>query len=396
MNTEEIVALHKQYVMPTYAPGLALVRGAGSRVWDAEGKSYLDFLGGIAVISVGHCHPKLVAAITKQASTLMHTSNLFYNEMQPQLAKSIIEKFGEGKVFFCNSGCEANEGLIKLARYWGHDAGKYEVITMRNSFHGRTLATLTATGQEKVQKGFDPLPIGFRYAQFNDLESVKAAITPHTAAVLCEVIQGEGGVCPADPEFIVGLRKLCDQAGVLLMIDEIQTGVGRLGTWFGFQSYGIKPDAFSLAKGLGGGFPIGALVANAKLQDTFKAGAHGSTFGGTPLATATALAVLNIMEEENLLANAAARGEQFRNGLNALATKYAWMVGARGRGLMTGLVLNQPAKQLEQLMTAKGMLSITTSDKVIRMLPPLTITAAEVDEALSIIAAAAAEFKPAA
>lgn len=396
MNTEQIVALHKQYVMPTYAPGLALVRGAGSRVWDAEGKSYLDFLGGIAVISVGHCHPKLVAAITKQASTLMHTSNLFHNELQPQLAKSIVEKFGEGKVFFCNSGAEANEGLIKLARYWGHDAGKYEVITMRNSFHGRTLATLTATGQDKIQKGFDPLPAGFRYAQFNDLESVKAAITPHTAAVLCEAIQGEGGVCPADPAFLAGLRNFCDEQGLLLLMDEIQTGVGRLGTWFGFQSYGIKPDAFSLAKGLGGGFPIGAVVANAKLQDTFRAGAHGSTFGGTPLATAAALAVLKIIEDEDLLANAEARGAQFRAGLDRLAAKHAWMVGARGRGLMTGLVLNQPAKQLEQLMTAKGMLGITTSDKVIRMLPPLTVTEADVNEALDIIAAAAAEFKPAA
>ena len=268
MNTEQIVSLHKQYVMPTHAPGLALVRGQGCKVWDADGREYLDFLGGIAVVSVGHCHAKLAAAIAKQASTLMHVSNLFYNENQPQLAKAIVEKFGEGKVFFCNSGAEANEGLIKLARYWGHAAGKFEVISMRNSFHGRTLATLTATGQFKVQKGFDPLPAGFAYADFNNIESVRTAITDKTAAVLVEVIQAEGGVLPAEAEFMRQLRDLCDEKKILLLIDEVQTGIGRTGHWFGFQSYGIKPDAFSLAKGLGGGFPIGAVVASAKLQDT--------------------------------------------------------------------------------------------------------------------------------
>lgn len=395
MNTEQIIAMHKQYVMPTHAPGLALVRGEGCRVWDAEGKSYLDFLGGIAVVSVGHCHPKLAAAIAKQASTLMHVSNLFYNEMQPQLAKALTEKFGEGKAFFCNSGAEANEGLIKLARYWGHDAGRYEVVTMRNSFHGRTLATLTATGQDKIQKGFEPLPAGFRYAQLNDIDSVRNAITDQTAAVLCEVIQGEGGVCPAEPAFLSALRALCDERGIMLMFDEIQTGMGRLGTWFGFQSYGVKPDAFSLAKGLGGGFPIGAIVANARLQDTFKVGAHATTFGGTPLATAAALAVLRIIEEEHLLDNVHARGAQFVAGLERLAAKHPWIAGVRGRGLMIGLVLNQPAKELEKLMTAKGLLAITTSDKVIRMLPPLTVTEAEVDEALGIIAAACDAFPPA-
>ncbi len=396
MNTQEIIAMQKQYVMPTHAPGLALVRGEGCKVWDADGKKYLDFLGGLAVISVGHGHPKLAKAIGDQAAKLMHVSNLFYNENQPMLAKKIVEKFGEGKVFFCNSGAEANEGLIKLARYWGHAAGKYEIISMRNSFHGRTMATLTATGQFKVQKGFDPLPGGFVYANFNDIKSVREAITERTVAIITEVIQAEGGVLPADPEFMRQLRALCDEKNILLLIDEVQTGIGRTGNWFGFQGYGVKPDAISLAKGLGGGFPIGAIVASAKYQDTFSVGSHATTFGGTPLACAAGLAVIQIMDEENLIENSRKRGTQLKAGLEQIAAKYPWIKSVRGAGLIVGMVLDQPAKELEKLLTAKGLLTIATADKVIRFLPPLTVSESEVNAALAIVGSACAEFKPAA
>jgi predicted acetylornithine/succinylornithine family transaminase len=395
MSTQEHAQLHHDYVMATYVRNLCFVRGQGCRVWDAEGREFLDFLGGIAVVSVGHCHPRLAKAIADQAGKLMHVSNLYFNEHQGVLAKALVDRFGgPAKVFFCNSGAEANEGQIKLARAWGHASGRYEIVSMRNSFHGRTLATLTATGQAKVQKGYDPLPAGFVYADYNDLASVEAAVTDKTVAILVEPVQGEGGVKPADPAFLQGLRDLCDRKNLLLMMDEVQTGVGRTGHWFGFQAYGVKPDCLSLAKGLGGGFPIGAFIAGGKLMDVLQAGSHGTTFGGTPLACAAALAVLGIIEDEKLVANATARGAQFRSGLERIAKPYPWIEAVRGLGLMVGLVLNQPAKELEKAMAARGLLAIATADKVIRFLPPLTVTADEVDRALAIVEAACAEFKP--
>ncbi|MEA2068355.1 MAG: aminotransferase class III-fold pyridoxal phosphate-dependent enzyme, partial [Verrucomicrobiota bacterium] len=302
MNSQQIEKLQKEHLIPTYAPGLALVEGSGSNVWDAEGNEYLDFVSGIAVTNIGHCHPRMVHAIQDQVETLVHVSNLYYNEKQPQLAKALAEYSGlpGAKCFFCNSGAEANEGLIKLARLWGSGKGKYEILTMRQSFHGRTLATLTATGQEKVQAGFDPLPEGFAYAAFNDLQSVEDAIGSRTAAVLVEALQGEGGVIPADPGFLSNLRKLCNEKGILLLCDEVQCGMGRTGKWFGFQNYGIQPDAFSLAKGLGNGFPIGAMVAGSTLADIFQPGHHATTFGGTPLACSAALSVIEVLEEEEL------------------------------------------------------------------------------------------------
>jgi len=309
--------MQKQYLMSTYAPGIALVEGAGTHVWDAEGNEYLDFVAGIAVTNIGHCHPKMVRAVQDQVETLVHVSNLYYNEKQPLLARALSVHSGlpGAKCFFCNSGAEANEGLIKLARLWGSGQGKYEVVTMRQSFHGRTLATLTATGQDKVQKGFGPLPEGFVYATFNDLQSVEDAITSKTAAVLVEALQGEGGVIPADQEFLAGLRKLCDEKGILLLCDEVQCGMGRTGKWFGFQNYDIQPDAFSLAKGLGNGFPIGAIVAGAKLADLFQPGHHATTFGGTPLACAAALSVIEVIEEEELLVNTMMMGAYFVGAL---------------------------------------------------------------------------------
>ncbi len=385
MTTAEIAKMQKDYLMPTYAPELALVKGLGPRVWDAEGNEYLDFVSGIAVTNIGHCHPKMVKAVQDQVETLAHVSNLYYNEKQPQLAKELSECSGlpGAKCFFCNSGAEANEGLIKLARLWGSDQGKYEIITMRQSFHGRTLATLTATGQEKVQAGFGPLPEGFSYAHFNDLPSIEKAITPKTAAVLIEALQGEGGVIPADPEFLSDLRLLCDEKGILLLFDEVQCGMGRTGRWFGFQNYKVQPDAFSLAKGLGNGFPMGAIVAGATLADTFQVGHHATTFGGTPLACSAALSVIAVLKEEDLLAHTMMMGAYLVEGLCEIATRHKkWISEVRGLGLLLGLVLDVPALPLQKKLQEKGMLALATAGNVLRLLPPLNVSKEEIDQAL--------------
>jgi len=395
MNTEEIAELQKEHLIPTYAPELALVEGAGTSVWDAEGNEYLDFVSGIAVTSIGHCHPKMVRAVQDQVETLVHVSNLYFNEKQPLLAKAIAEHSGlpGAKCFFCNSGAEANEGLIKLARLWGSEHGKYEIVTMRQSFHGRTLATLTATGQDKVQTGFGPLPEGFVYANFNDLQSVEDAIGSKTAAVMIEALQGEGGVIPVDPDFLSSLRKLCDEKGILLLCDEVQTGMGRTGKWFGFQNYDVQPDAFSLAKGLGNGFPIGALVAGEKLADTFQPGHHATTFGGTPLACSAALSVIEVIEDEELLANTMMMGAYFVEGLCELAMKHKkWISGVRGLGLLLGLVLDVPAAPLQKKLQEKGLLALATAGNVLRLLPPLNVSQEEIDQALELIGYACEEL----
>lgn len=387
--------MQKQYLMSTYAPGIALVEGAGTHVWDAEGNEYLDFVAGIAVTNIGHCHPKMVRAVQDQVETLVHVSNLYYNEKQPLLARALSVHSGlpGAKCFFCNSGAEANEGLIKLARLWGSGQGKYEVVTMRQSFHGRTLATLTATGQDKVQKGFGPLPEGFVYATFNDLQSVEDAITSKTAAVLVEALQGEGGVIPADQKFLAGLRKLCDEKGILLLCDEVQCGMGRTGKWFGFQNYDIQPDAFSLAKGLGNGFPIGAIVAGAKLADLFQPGHHATTFGGTPLACAAALSVIEVIEEEELLANTMMMGAYFVEGLCDIALAHKkWIAQVRGLGLLLGLVLDVPALPLQKKLQEKGLLTLATAGNVLRLLPPLNVSQSDVDDAVRLIGEACAEL----
>ncbi len=372
-SSSEVVQTHQRYVMSTYAPETVFVRGRGAKLWDFENREYLDFLSGISVLNVGHCHPKVVAAVTRQAGKLMHTSNLFFNENQPALAKALSERSLGGKCFFCNSGAEANEGLIKLARLWGHAEGRYEIITMRNSFHGRTLATLTATGQTKYQKGFEPMVPGFAYADFNDLASVQAALTDRTVGVLVEAVQGEGGILPATAEFMQGLRKLCDEKNLLMLCDEVQCGMGRTGKWFGYQHYNVQPDAISLAKALGGGFPIGALCAGPKLSDVFKPGNHASTFGGNPLACAAALAVIEVIEEEELLRNAERMGKLFMDELRKLAEKYYFIKEIRGLGLMVGMVCDRPVKPLEKIAKEKGLVTIATAEKVIRFLPPLNV-----------------------
>ncbi len=385
MTTSEIAELYGRYVMPTYAQGIALVRGRGARVWDAEGKAYLDFGSGIAVTGLGHCHRKLVRAIRRQAGTLMHVSNLYYNEVQPRLAQALSDKALGGKCFFCNSGAEANEGLIKLARAWGKARSRYEVVTLRNSFHGRTLATLTATGQEKVKVGFDPLPAGFVHADFNDLDSVRNAVTSQTAAILLEVIQGEGGVVPADPQFLAGVQEICRDQNLLLLIDEIQTGMGRTGHWFGYQGYGIEPDAISVAKGLGGGFPIGAVITSPKVADTFQVGQHGSTFGGTPLACAAALAVVETIVEEGLVERAAEMGAYFKERLEKIAAKHPKIQAVRGRGLMLGVVIDGNAREFAAALQERGLLVIPTGTNVIRILPPLTVKKSQIRKATRLI-----------
>ena len=378
--------LHHQFVMPTTTPGLTLVRGQGVSVWDDTGKEYLDFMAGIAVCNTGHCHPAVVAAIQKQVGILMHCSNLFHNELQPRLAQKISGLSGlGGKVFFCNSGAEANECLFKLARKWGSLDGRHEIVTMKNSFHGRTLATMTATGQTKYQKGFEPLMPGFAHAEFNNLDSLRAAITPATVAVLCEAVQGEGGVVPATPEFMTGLRALCDEKKILLFFDEVQAGIGRTGKWFGFQNYGIRPDGISMAKALGGGFPIGAAAVTPELSDIFQPGNHASTFGGTPLACAAALATLESIEKEHLLENAVNMGARFMDGVRKLKPKHACIQTVRGVGLMIGIVLNIPAKPVEVKLRENGLLCIATGDHVLRFVPPLVVSPAQIDRALAIL-----------
>jgi len=371
--------------MPTYAPEIALVRGRGTRVWDADGKVYLDFVAGISVLNTGYSHPRVVEAVQTQVAELVHVSNLYYTENQAVLAQKLSELSLGGKSFFANSGAEANEGMIKLARLWGHDAGKFEIITMKGSFHGRTLATAAATGQDKVKKGFDPMPAGFVHAEYNDIESVKALVNEKTVAVMLEAVQGEGGVIPADESFMKDVRALCDEKDILMLCDEVQCGLGRTGYWFGYQAYGVEPDAFSLAKALGSGYPIGAVVAGTKLADVFQPGNHASTFGGTPLACAAALATLAVIEEEDLVARAAEKGELFAEGLQLLVDRYDSVKEVRGRGLMLALVLEGDAKPLTQALTDIGLLTIATAGNAVRFLPPLNIKDDEIEEALDIL-----------
>jgi len=386
MTKPDTKELHSQFVMPTYAPGLTLVRGSGVSVWDDTGKEYLDFMAGIAVCNTGHCHPAVVDAVQQQVATFMHCSNLFHNELQPILAEKISGISGlNGKIFFCNSGAEANEALFKLARKWGSVDGRHEIITMKNSFHGRTLATMTATGQTKYQKSFEPLMPGFTYAEFNNLDSVRAALTPATVAILCESVQGEGGIVPATPEFMTGLRDLCDEKKLLFLIDEVQSGIGRTGKWFGFQNYPIQPDGISIAKALGSGFPIGAIAVTPKLSNVFQPGNHASTFGGTPLACAAALATLDTIEKEQLLENAIQMGALFMDGLRKLGEKHPIIQSVRGIGLMIGVVLDGPAKPIEVALLEKGLLSIATGEHVLRFVPPLVVTADQIQQALDLL-----------
>jgi len=384
-KSADIAALFDQYVMHTYSPTVTLTSGHGSKVRDADGMTYLDFTAGVAVLNVGHTHARVAKAVQDQAGALIHCSNLFYTPNQALLAQRLSKLSLGGKCFFCNSGAEANEAMVKLARLWGHEKGKWEVIAMRNSFHGRTLAMCAATGQSKVQKGYDPLPLGFAHAAFNDLESVRAQVNERTVAVWVEAVQGEGGVIPATQEFMTGVRALCDEKGLLMLCDEIQCGMGRTGHWFGWQKYNVRPDAFTLAKSLAAGVPMGALVAAPKISDVFSPGSHGSTFGGNPLACAAALAVLDVIEEEGLVKRAGEAGALFREGLQVFVEKYDKVLEVRGEGLMVGLVVEGPAKDVVNACRDMGLLCCAAGENVVRFLPALNVKDDELEEALEMV-----------
>ena len=385
-KSEDIAALNSQYIMNTYAPGVTLVKGKGCKVWDADNALYYDFTGGIAVQNTGHCHPKVVKAIQDQAETLIHCSNLFYNPRQALLGERLVKLSGlGGKVFFCNSGAEANEAMVKLARLWGHEKGKYEVICMQNSFHGRTLGMISATGQTKVQKGYDPLLLGFSFAEYNNLDSVKALVNERTVAVMLEAVQGEGGVVSATPEFMKGVRELCDQNDLMLLCDDVQCGMGRTGKWFGWQNFDVKPDAFTLAKALGGGVPIGALCASKSFSDVFTPGTHGCTFGGNPLACAAALAQIDVIESEGLIENAAKMGMLFRDALQSFVEKYDDVLEVRGRGLLVGLAVKGKAKDVVDALREQHVLACVAGEHVVRFAPPLSITENDLEEAMEMI-----------
>lgn len=372
------------HLMNTYnRQPVAFVRGEGAYLWDEAGKRYLDAVAGVAVNALGHAHPRLVKAISEQAASLIHSSNLYRVLRQEELADKLCALSGMDKAFFCNSGCEANEAAIKLARLYGHNKGIEvpTIIVMEKAFHGRTMATLTATGSRKIQAGFEPLLSGFARVPFNDLEAIRhvAEHNKSVVAVLIETVQGEGGINILPSEFLVELRKMCDTHGWLLMLDEVQTGIGRTGTWFGFQHSGVMPDVMALAKGLGAGVPIGACLARGAAADVFQPGNHGSTFGGNPLACAAALATLQAIEEEKLLDNARLRGEAIRSGLRSALAGVHGVVDIRGEGMMIGIELDRPCGELVAVARDAGVLINVTADTIIRLVPPLIYGAAEVD-----------------
>lgn len=383
MDSQQWMALSEKHVAKTYNRyPIVLVKGRGTRVWDVDGKEYLDFVAGLAVCGLGHCHPKVVKAIQEQAGRLIHVSNLYYIEPQIRLAALLTEHSFADKVFFCNSGAEANEGAMKLARKYAKEMmgeDRYEIITMDRSFHGRTFATLTATAQEKFHKGFSPLMPGFKYVSFNDLDAVRKAVDSKTCAILVEPIQGEGGVnCPGSG-YLEGLRKICDENGLLLIFDEVQVGMGRTGKLFAYEHYGIEPDIMTLAKSLAGGVPIGALLMKEAVAEGFKPGDHASTFGGNPLATAAGVAAFQTILEEGMVENSRDVGAYFLSRLQELAGQFEDVREVRGKGLILGMELKKEGASVVKEMLEKGFLINCTMGNVLRFLPPLIVTRQEVD-----------------
>ncbi len=383
MPTEELKQAAARYLMQTYTrQPLAIARGRGTKVYDFEGREYLDFVGGIAVNILGHGHPDLVQAIQHQAAQLIHTSNLYYTDPQVKLAQVLVDHSFADKVFFCNSGAEANEAAVKLARRYSHDkygAGRFEIVTMKNSFHGRTMATLTATGQDKIQKGYEPLLPGFHHVAFNSLEELTEAVTDKTAAIMLEPIQGEGGVHVADREYLRQVRDLCTKRDVLLIFDEVQTGMGRTGTLFAYEQLGVQPDIMTLAKGLGGGMPIGACLATDSVAQAFSPGSHASTFGGNPLACAAGLAVCRVLLEGQVLDQARQMGEYFAKGLADCKERHRVVREVRGLGLLRGMELAMEGTVVVSECLARGILINGTSAHVLRFVPPLIISQPDID-----------------
>ena len=398
MDYKQARQQEQAYLLDLYTPirmPMVIARGEGATLWDTEGKEYLDFVsGGRAVTGVGHCHPKVVAAICEQAGKLLHVSNDFYTEPQLQLAKRLSELLG-GRCFLCNSGAEANEAAIKLARKHAYKTvgeGKHEIVSALKSFHGRTLAALAATGQPKYHQGFQPLPAGFVHVPFNDVEALRAAVSERTCAVFLEPILGESGVYPATPEYLKAARELCTQHGAALIFDEVQTGLGRTGRWFAYQHYGVEPDVVTLAKGLGGGVPIGAMVAREPVASAFQPGDHASTFGGSALPAAAAVATLTVIEEEGLVQNAARVGARLAQGLEALREKCALISEVRARGLMIGVDLTKPvAAKVKGECLKRGLLITTVGNQMLRLLPPLVLSEPQADKGLAILGQVLAE-----
>ncbi len=381
MNTVE---KSDTFIFNTYARlPVVFVKGEGATLFDDNGKSYTDFLAGIAVCSLGHSHPRLAEVISEQASTLLHVSNLFYTAPQADLAEMLIKNSFADKVFFANSGAEANEAANKLARKYSKNKGnenRYKIISMKQSFHGRTMATLSATGQEKVQDGFSPLVEKFIHVPFNDLKALEEAIDPGVCAVMMEPIQGEGGIVPADPDYMKGVRNLCDKHGILLIFDEIQTGMGRCGTLFAHEHYDVKPDIMTLAKALGNGFPIGAMLATNEAAAGFSLGSHASTFGGTPLATRCALEVLTLISDPDFLAQVRDTGLYFKSVLSRLRANHPSLVReVRGEGLLIGLEMTRDASKIVSMCLKKGFIINAIQGNILRFAPPLIITIEQID-----------------
>lgn len=389
LSSEAIIERGKNVVMNTYGRlPMTIVKGEGAWVWDTEEKRYLDFLTGLAVSSLGHNHPAVVRAVQAQAQEIMHTSNLYWIPNQVALAERLVAHSFADKVFFCNSGAEANEAAFKLARKYAKKnfgAQKYEVVTLENSFHGRTLATLTLTGQTKYQEGYDPLPVGCSYAKLNDLESLKAQVNQNTAAVFIEPIQGEGGVLSASKEFLQGARALCDQFGALLIFDEVQCGMGRTGKLFAYEWSGVLPDIMTMAKALGGGVPIGAMLATDEVAKAFQPGDHASTFGGNPLATAAGCAVMDVMLDEGFMEGVQERANYFLKGLEELAEKYQTGGPVRGQGFIIGWPVSKLGPEIVEACRVNGLLINCVGGTILRFLPPLIVEKPEIDKALEIL-----------
>lgn len=390
MNNEEIACVSDRYLMYTYGERVsAFVRGRGTRVWDADGKEYLDMLSGIGVCILGHCHREVTSAIEKQARELIHVSNLYYTRPQAEFAKLLVENSFADKVFFCNSGSEANEAAIKLSRKFGcladGSSGRYEIITMENSFHGRTIAAMTATGQEKFKTGFGPLLPGFKYVPLNDIHALKKAVGEKTIAIMAEPIQGEGGDRICNKQYLQEVRRLCDEENILLIFDEVQCGLGRTGKLFAYEHYGIKPDIMTLAKPLGGGLPLGAILSTDEAAGVLQPGTHASTFGGNPVACAGGIAVLQVILREDLVERAQILGDYLLKKLSRLKEKCKQVTDVRGKGLMAGIELSSPCREIVKECMRKGVLLNCTAETFIRFLPPLIVTEEEIDSAVEVL-----------
>ncbi|HTY20897.1 MAG TPA: acetylornithine transaminase [Geobacteraceae bacterium] len=395
MNSQQWIEKADRYIMKTYGRyPLVPVRGEGCLLWDADGNRYLDFLAGVAVNNLGHCHPRVVEALRKQAAELIHCSNYYHIPCQIELAELLCERSFADRAFFCNSGAEANEAAIKLARKYSREKfgpDRFEIITALSSFHGRTMATVSATGQEKVQKFFDPLLHGFRHVPFNDVNSLDQAITPNTCAVMLEPIQGEGGVVIPSGEYFREVRRLCDERQILLIFDEVQVGMGRTGRLFAHEHFGVYPDIMTLAKALAGGAPIGTMLAREEVAESFGPGTHGSTFGGNPLVTAAGVATVRAILEEGIMENTVEMGRYLIGRLEGLMERFSIITEVRGIGLMIGMQLSVPAAEIVKKALSRGLLLNVAQDTVLRFVPPLIVTAAEIDEMIQILEGILAE-----